>query len=340
MINGISVVICCYNSENRLPEVLEHLNRQVVDSGILWEVLVIDNASKDRTAEVAVESWKRKEVSLRVVHEPKPGLSHARLAGFNESAFEIVSFIDDDNWVESAWIHKVYHTMSEDPNIGILGGRGDAAFDSEPPFWFTKFEAAYAVGADGKKTGIQPGKLLRGAGMNVRKDVWNQLANNGFEFILSDRKGSALSSGGDGELCLAFRLAGYDLYYDDDLTFFHFMPEGRLNWPYLVKLFKAFGKAAPIENLYETLINDTGCRQYRNTHPILSLAKYFLQYIRITPIIISLFFEKKEGNERALRVVYVRESFRERLRLLFTFPSLVKKIREGKWHQHLNYQKG
>jgi len=50
---GVSVIICCYNSVKRLPVTLAHLKSQVVFGQIPWEVIVIDNASTDRTAEVA-----------------------------------------------------------------------------------------------------------------------------------------------------------------------------------------------------------------------------------------------------------------------------------------------
>ena len=193
MINGISVVICCFNSEERLPNVLKHLAEQEHDKDIQWEVVIVDNASKDRTAEVAMELWKREDVPFRVVHEPKSGLSHARLTGFAESKYDVISFVDDDNWVESKWIEKVFTIMNGDSKIGILGGRGDAVFEGEPPFWFKDFEAAFAVGSAGKKTGKQWSKLIRGAGMNIRRESWNYLRTNEFDFILSGRKGKSLS---------------------------------------------------------------------------------------------------------------------------------------------------
>ncbi len=120
MINGISIVICCFNSEQRLPKVLEHLDRQILIDSIQWEVVVVDNASRDRTSDVAKELWKREDVSLKVVFEPNPGLSSARMKGIDESSYDIISYIDDDNWVESGWIQKVYDGMNKDPKIGIL----------------------------------------------------------------------------------------------------------------------------------------------------------------------------------------------------------------------------
>ena len=47
MIPGVSVVICCHNSGKRLPETLRHLAAQVVEEGIPWEVVIVDNASTD-----------------------------------------------------------------------------------------------------------------------------------------------------------------------------------------------------------------------------------------------------------------------------------------------------
>jgi hypothetical protein len=80
--------------------------------------------------------------------------------------------------------------------------------------------------------------------------VIENLRLTGFKSLLSDRKGNLLSSGGDSELCFAIRLAGYSLYYQEDLKFRHFIPEGRLQWDYLVKLHKSFARSTPIIELY------------------------------------------------------------------------------------------
>ncbi|MCK4747269.1 MAG: glycosyltransferase family 2 protein, partial [Bacteroidales bacterium] len=283
MMNGISVVICCYNSEQRLPKVLDHLNRQILEDHIPWEVVVVDNASGDRTAEVARDLWKRTDAGMKVVSEPNPGLSHARMKGIAESSYDIISFIDDDNWVESGWIQKVYHIMNNDPKIGIMGGHGEAVFESDPPEWFEKFQSAYAVGSDGKTTGKQRDKRIKGAGMNMRRESWEFLNSNGFEFLQSDRKGSALSSGGDIELCLAFLLAGFDLYYDDDLRFYHYMPAGRLTWEYLLKLYGAFGRADPIESMYVAFVNEKGFRLFISTNILISTLRTLKDYVNFLP---------------------------------------------------------
>src|SRR6185437_5482655 len=54
---GVSVVICTYNGAARLPRTLAHLAAQENTGAIAWEVLVVDNASTDDTAEVARRCW-------------------------------------------------------------------------------------------------------------------------------------------------------------------------------------------------------------------------------------------------------------------------------------------
>jgi len=332
MINGISVVICCYNSEARLPQVLKHFEAQDVDKEILWEILIVDNASTDRTAAVSKELWTREDVILRVVHEAEAGLSFARLRGIKESIYNVISFIDDDNWVESAWIQKVYTIMSADDNIGMLGGRGIAAFEAEPPFWFNEFEGAYAVGSGGKKTGKQSSSLIRGAGMNIRRESWNYLIDNQFEFILSGRKGKNLSSGEDVEMCSAFLLSGIDLYYDDDLLFYHYMPEFRLSWKYMINLSAAFGRAAPVENLYAGLLEDTGFNLLKKTNIYLSIMRTTFHYVRALLRFIPSICSTREGNRKYSNIIYFKHGILERFRLIHVFPSYVSKITQSQWY--------
>lgn len=119
---GVSVVICCHNSARLLPPTLEHLKAQQVVGGIRWEVIVVDNASTDETAKVALRCWPNDfPVRLRVVAEPKLGLSHARERGFREAQFEIVGFVDDDNWLCEGWVAAVSDALTNDPDLGGVG---------------------------------------------------------------------------------------------------------------------------------------------------------------------------------------------------------------------------
>jgi len=305
---------------------LQHLLRQEYKPGIEWEVLVIDNASSDRTSDVAKEIWDHPEIELRTIDEPNPGLSYARQKGLAESRFEVVSFIDDDNWVEAHWVEKVYNHMNGNPDMGILGGRGIATFESEAPEWFPKFEGSYAVGRQATASG-RVNKILYGAGLNIRIEAWNHLVKNSFEFILSDRKGSSLSSGGDSELCLAVLLSGYQLYYDDELTFYHEMPDVRVQWEYLTRLYRGFAKTGPIALIYYSYLPGSNRNPVKAESWIISVTVALMNLIRSIPGYLKVAFKDKQGSLEYLRYVYCKQYLRENILLgsrLRYYGSMIK----------------
>jgi len=253
MMHGVSVIICCHNSAARLAATLGYLRCQEVSPSIPWEIILVDNASTDGTADVALNNWPNESAAtLRVVNEPQLGLSHARNRGFSEAKYEIVSFIDDDNWVCPNWIQLVSEIMSAHSNIGACGGYNNAVCEIDPPWWFDLFKSSYAVGSQGESAGDITSTRGRvwGAGLNIRKVAWEHLLTRGFRPLLADRTGDAQTSGGDTELCFALRLAGWKLWYDPRLQLRHFLPAGRLEWQNLRRLHRGFGAASVWLDLY------------------------------------------------------------------------------------------
>ncbi len=257
-ISGVSVVICCHNSEKRLPATLRHLAAQVAPAEMAWEVIVVDNASTDRTREVAVSSWPQGfRVPLRIVAEPSPGLNQARLQGIREARFNIVSLVDDDNWVASDWVCRVAALFAEHPEVGACGGRSVAAPEAPTPDWFDKVCGFYAVGqqnvVNGDITHTQ-GTLLWGAGLSLRVTAFRALLAQGFHFFVQDRRGTQLSSGGDTEICFALRALGWRLWYDDALVLQHFIPKERLQWSYTLRLMRGMGQSSVLFLIYHVAL--------------------------------------------------------------------------------------
>jgi glycosyltransferase involved in cell wall biosynthesis len=254
MKTGVSVVICCHNSAKRLPETLVHLAAQDVPVGTPWEVIVVDNCSTDGTGEVASRTWgSRMDAPLRVVREERAGLSYARRRGFDEARYGIISYVDDDNWLGTAWVRVAAEMMEKHSNLGACGGQSEAVCEVAPPAWFDAHKGSYAVGQQAPKAGdvAWTRGFLWGAGLTVRREALAQLFDGGFCCALEDRSGQSLSSGGDSELCLALRLAGWRLYYEPAMRFKHFIPEGRLKWNYLRRLHRGFGRSKPVLELYQ-----------------------------------------------------------------------------------------
>ena len=261
--HGVSLVICCFNSAERLPETLQHVARQVVPAHIVWEVVVVDNASTDRTAEVARQQWPKTgcDAPFRVVEQPVPGLSAARDKGLEEAAFEFVLYCDDDNWLGPDYVRHVYELMAGNPRIGAVGGHGHAVSDGQLPTWFLRYGRYYAVGHQGDESGdITDAKgYLYGAGFAVRRSVLLHVKRLGFVSRLSGRKGRVLSSGDDLEISYLIRLAGYRLWFDKRLEFVHFMPAGRLHWTYFLNMVEGTHRSRPYVDAFQrTLRGEAG----------------------------------------------------------------------------------
>ena len=101
----MSVVVCTHNPhEERLGRVMESLREQTLGRGE-WELLLIDNASKERLSGRVDLSW---HPAGRHIVEEELGLTPARLRGIAESRGELLVWVDDDNvlnriYLEEAW---------------------------------------------------------------------------------------------------------------------------------------------------------------------------------------------------------------------------------------------
>jgi glycosyltransferase involved in cell wall biosynthesis len=191
------------------------------------------------------------------VQEPTPGLTQARLKGISVSKSDVILFCDDDNWLQDDYLLVGMQRLNNQPSIGILGGLGEAVSTIPLPSWFEAHQNFYAVGPQFSQPGIVRGarNVVYGAGMFMVKSAFEKITAAGFNPISSDRKGNQLSSGGDSELCLAFQLAGHQIYYDDLLIFKHFIEEKRLTPDYLQRLKKGMAESRFVTRFYLDFLN-------------------------------------------------------------------------------------
>ncbi len=291
---GISVVIPCYNSAHLIHRTLEHLVHQNAPSTLPWEVILVNNASTDDTVQKARNCWPQDAwVPLRIVDEPKPGISHARCKGFQVANYEFISFVDDDNFVSPSWIKTAFDIMSRDDRIGACGGYSEPLFESQPPAWFDSFWTAYTVGPPRCPTGdiTESRGHLWGAGSIIRKTAWEHLQRQGFTFHLTGRCGHRMTSGEDLELFYALRMAGWRLWQAPDLFFHHYLTQSRLNWTYLTRVHQGFGASAPILYMYRYFLESD------IPVPVESWLSYFLKTTRKI-IALWLYLQKYDRSTR------------------------------------------
>lgn len=111
----ISLIICAYNEEKYIGECLDSAIKN--SGGRFCEILVIDNASTDKTKEIA-----ESRPGVRVVREEKKGLTRARQRGFLEAKGDILAYIDSDTKLPPGWLDKTFYEFEHHDEISVLSG--------------------------------------------------------------------------------------------------------------------------------------------------------------------------------------------------------------------------
>src|SRR5271163_2834121 len=130
----VTAILCTYNRCKSLATALDSLAASILPETVEWEVLVVDNNSKDRTREVVDEFSQRYPNRFRYLFEPRQGKSHALNKGIQESRGDVLAFVDDDATVEPAWLQNLTAGLHEGEWAGA-GGRTLPALSCRLPRW-------------------------------------------------------------------------------------------------------------------------------------------------------------------------------------------------------------
>jgi O-antigen biosynthesis protein len=116
-----SVVVCTYNGGRTIRRTLETLQKLDYPN---YEVIVIDDGSKDNAAAIAAEF---PTPLFRLIRTENRGLSSARNTGYREARGEIIAYIDDDAFPDPHWLQYLAHTLKQGhagaggPNVPVPG---------------------------------------------------------------------------------------------------------------------------------------------------------------------------------------------------------------------------
>ena len=115
----LSFTIPAYNEEACLGSCLQSVFAQIEPHklGQDIEIIVVNNASTDKTKEVALSF-----PNVRVVDEYKKGVMHARQAGFVAASGDIIANIDADVILPEGWIERAEKEFSSDKALVALSG--------------------------------------------------------------------------------------------------------------------------------------------------------------------------------------------------------------------------
>lgn len=111
----ISVVVPALNEEKYIGQCLSSLRAQTYISE-LYEIIVVDNGSTDRTSEIA------RSFGVRVLYEAERGIGRARHRGFQEAGGEIIAGTDADTIVPPTWLEEIARAFRSDELLGAVTG--------------------------------------------------------------------------------------------------------------------------------------------------------------------------------------------------------------------------
>jgi glycosyltransferase involved in cell wall biosynthesis len=240
----LSVILPTHNpDEGRLHRTLAGLRAQSLPAAD-WELLLVDNASTRFPSEAFFRDPALPSVTL--LREPTLGLTAARRCGLSASRGEFAVLVDDDNVLVPDYLATVLRLFAADPRLGAAGGKSLPEFARPPEPWTEEFFPLLALRDLGDQALIAafatagareyPACAPIGAGMALRRAAWTNWLAASANSPLTDRRGGALTSGGDNEIVLHVLKAGWSVGYFPSLSLIHLIPGGRLEADYLARL--------------------------------------------------------------------------------------------------------
>ena len=195
----ISAIICTHDRQDYLARAIDSLLAQDFSGDshsedFSYEVILVNNASQDRTAEIAQTYLEH--LQFRYIYEPVLGLSTARNTGAAAAQGEIIAYLDDDAVASPGWLGVLYQAFERDARLAIAGGKVTLILPDQQslPWWISPDLAgnlgAYDLGETELEI-LQPGFTPRGLNYAMRREFWQTMG--GFAVNLG-RKGKNLLS--------------------------------------------------------------------------------------------------------------------------------------------------
>ena len=111
----ISIIVPVYNVQDYLSACMDSILSQTYQK---YEIILVDDGSKDRSGWICDE-YAKKDSRIRVVHKENGGLSSARNAGIDVAQYDILSFIDSDDYIDPTFLEHLIQPFNEDGEIEL-----------------------------------------------------------------------------------------------------------------------------------------------------------------------------------------------------------------------------
>ena len=120
----ISLVIPCYNEEESLPALFEEIDEVVATAGLDAEVILVDDGSRDRTAEMIAAKAAEGGIYRAVIFRRNHGQTAAMQAGIDHATGEVIVPLDADLQNPPSEIPKLLAKLEQGYDV-VSGWRKD-----------------------------------------------------------------------------------------------------------------------------------------------------------------------------------------------------------------------
>jgi glycosyltransferase involved in cell wall biosynthesis len=264
----ISVIICTHNPRaDYFSRVLDALRLQTL-SKEQWELLLIDNASKEKLTDLLDLSW---HPHGKIVREDEIGLTPARLRGIKESSGGLLIFVDDDNVLAADYLANGLNIAEGWPMLGAFGASISGEFETPPPDWINPYLEGLAIRELDRDYWCNLGgwslALPYGAGLCIRRQVaadYLQKASTSEIRKMLGRSGAKMGAGEDHDLAECALDIGLGVARFTALKILHLIPKSRLTADYVVQLYAGFAVSDEILSWLRPNFRHPSSRGWRN----------------------------------------------------------------------------
>lgn len=116
----ISVIVPVYNVEKYIVKCLDSIVKQDRRD---FELLLVNDGSKDGSIALAKEYLADKDVDWRIIDKENGGLASARNAGLKQAKGEYISFIDCDDVISEDFLSKMMEAIGEEDDFAFCAFR-------------------------------------------------------------------------------------------------------------------------------------------------------------------------------------------------------------------------
>jgi glycosyltransferase involved in cell wall biosynthesis len=243
--SDVTVLIATYNRAGLLGETLDVIAQSEPPASRSWEVVVIDNNSRDRTRDVVESRRQSYPVPLRYLFESRPGRSAALNAAHRATTAPLILYTDDDVQVAPRWLSTGTEALAE--GWDYVGGPVDPLWEAPRPEWLHRtLHGTIAILDYGTSRFVfeDRQRVPLGANMGVRRDLLDRIG--GFREDLGRSNGKKILGQEVPDLLARTRaIRGRGLYLPE-MRVEHHVPASRLTKSYFRRWWygKGMSKAA------------------------------------------------------------------------------------------------